>query len=420
MLEGERLAAAELCEILYREHPRHPFGGPRLVADLTEPWARAGREEATGRYERALETIIEKTSPEEGHDDVGLQTIRLAEQYLRRTRPKKSRELLEKFRPGTKEEAARFLEVCLQEIVLIREMETLSDERVDLEYDLLLKNVDRVVGEFGPLDSGIQDAAARARIASLSGRRRLARDSIAIGIVERIIERDDIPVAPRIDALFLRHRMKLARVSEREDALANMPELLRAVELDSRLAGRALAMTLEERLSRLKSIRDVEIRLSEKEKLIEELESFARLIDTTLLATLSVTEKVVLGRSLNEIGLINRSIPLWDTMAEEQPDAWVVMQGRAEALGLSDEIVHLAEAMRLYRRLGQGGPGESVPEEVWWHAQLGQLLIMEKADRSTEKIPTRIQRLKLIDARLGGEPFQSEFEALLQRMTQKS
>ena len=420
MLEGERLAAAELCEILYREHPRHPFGGPRLVADLTEPWARAGEEEAAGRYERALESIIEKTSPEEGHDDVGLQTIRLAEHHLRRTRPEKSRELLEEFRPGTREEAARFLEVCLQEIILIREMETLSDERVDIEYDLLLKNVDRVVGEFGPLDSDIQDAAARARIASLKGRRRLARDSIAIGVVERIIERDDIPDETRIDALFLRHRIKLARVSEREDALANMPELLRAVELDSRLAGRALAITLEERLSRLESIRDDEIRGSEKEEIIEELRSFAGLIDTNLLATLSLTQKVVVGRSLNEIGLINRSIPLWKAMANQQPDAWVIMQGRAEALGLSDEIVHLAEAMRLYRRLGQGDPGQNVPEEVWWHAQLGQLLMMEKADRSTEKIPTRIQRLKLIDATLGGEPFQSEFESLLQRMTQKS
>ena len=420
MLEDERLVAAELCEILYREHPRHPFGGPRLVADLTEPWARAGREEATVRYERALETIIAESSSEEEHDDVGLQTIRLAEQYLRRTRPEKSRELLERFRPGTKEEAARFLEVCLQEIVLIREMETLSDERVDREYDLLLKNVDRVVGEFGPLDTDIQDAAARARIASLSGRRRLARDSIAIGVVERIIERDDIPAATRIDALFLRHRIKLARVSEREDALADMPELLRAVELDSRLAGHALAITLEERLARLDSIRDVEFRLSEKKEIIEELKSFARLIDTNLLATLSMTQKIVAGRSLNEIGLINRSIPLWNAMADQQPDAWIVMQGRAEALGLSDEIVHLAEAMRLYRRLGQGDPGQNVPEEVWWHAQLGQLLMMEKADRSTEKIPTRIQRLRLIDATLGGEPFQSEFESLLQRMTQKS
>ncbi len=420
MLEDERLAAAELCEILYREHPRHPFGGPRLVADLTEPWARAGREEATDRYERALETIIEKPTPEEGHEDVGLQTIRLAEQYLRRARPEKSRELLERFRPGTKEEAARFLEVCLEEIVLIREMETLSDERVDREYDLLLKNVDRVVGEFGPLDTDIQDAAARARIASLSGRSRLARDPIAIGVLERIMERDEIPAATRIDALFLRHRIKLARVSEREDALADMPELLRAFELDPRLAGGALATTLEERLFRLESIREDEFRRTEGEEIIEELGSFARLVDTSLLATLSMTQKVVVGRSFNEIGLISRSIPLWNAMADQQPDAWVVMQGRAEALGLSDEIANLAEAMRLYRRLGQGGPGDNVPAEVWWHAQLGQLLMMEKADRSTQKIPTRIQRLKLIDATLGGEPFQSEFESLLQRTTQKS
>ena len=61
--------------------------------------------------------------------------------------------------------------------------------------------------------------------------------------------------------------------------------------------------------------------------------------------------------------------------------------------------------MRLYLRLGQDGPGDNVPERVWWSAQLGQLLMMEKADRSTEKIPTRIERLKLIDPELGGNQF---------------
>ena len=62
LLEDERLEAAALCETLYREHPDHPFGGPGLVANLTEPWARAGHEEATRQYEDALETLIEVAS----------------------------------------------------------------------------------------------------------------------------------------------------------------------------------------------------------------------------------------------------------------------------------------------------------------------------------------------------------------------
>ncbi|HAW95320.1 MAG TPA: hypothetical protein DCX60_03495 [Phycisphaerales bacterium] len=420
LLEDERLEASALCEILYREHPDHPFGGPALVADLTEPWARAGHEEATRRYEEALETLIENANPDDGGNDVDGQTLRLAEHYLRRNRPRKSRTLLDSFRPTTKEEAARYLDVRLREVDLIRELETLSDEMVEIEYDLLLRTVDRVVGEFGPSDTGIQTAAARARIASLKDRTPLLRDPQSIGVIERIIEREDIPAATRIDALFLRHGMKLARMSERRDALENRPELVRAIEIDPALAGSALAVILEKRLSRLNDIRYSNTRSLEQERIVEDIRSLTALTDTGILDTLSMMEKVMIGRSLNEIGAAGRSIRLWRKMAEQQPDAWVVMRGHADALALSEDLEDLGEAMRLYRRLGQNGPGDNVPKDVWWNAQLGQLLMMEKADRSTERIPTRIQRLRLIDPDLGGRPFRSEFESLLQRMTQKS
>ena len=56
---------------------------------------------------------------------------------------------------------------------------------------------------------------------------------------------------------------------------------------------------------------------------------------------------MVVGRSFNRIEATGRAIPLWREMAARQPDAWVVMQGYADALGLSDEIIDLAEAMRL-------------------------------------------------------------------------
>ena len=109
-----------------------------------------------------------------------------------------------------------------------------------------------------------------------------------------------------------------------------------------------------------------------------------------------------------------------EALAAGQPDAWIIMQGHADALALSSKGPDLAEAMRLYLRLGQGAPGENVPEDVWWNAQLGQLLMMEKAERSMERIPTRIQRLRLIDPDLGGTTVRTKFESLLRRTAQKS
>ena len=121
------------------------------------------------------------------------------------------------------------------------------------------ENVDRVVGEFGPLDASTSGRGLSERESLPSrGRRRLPRDSIVrYGVVERIIARDDIPAATRIDALVpqaqdeTRPECPSARMR-----LSTCRNFVQAVELDPMLAGHALAMTLEERLSRLDSIRD--------------------------------------------------------------------------------------------------------------------------------------------------------------------
>ena len=420
LLEEERLLAAELCQILYQEHPRHPFGGPRLVADLTEPWARAGRREACLRHEKALEDLIESLSGRNDESDIGLQTLRLAEHYLRQGRPKRSRELLGGFRPLNPREAARYLDACLQEIVMIRGSEEMTDEGVDLEYDLLRRNVERMLGEFGPLDETLQAAASRARLATISGRTRLPRTSRSKRIVEEIIERENIPGEIRIEALFLRHAMGLKSPSERSSQLESMPWLVRAFELGPTSAGKRLTKTIEERLNSLESLRDIPGQPPDEDGIIDELKTLARLVDPEMVTSLSMQERVLIGRCFNELGLEDRAIAHWDALATEQPDAWVIMQGRADAFALSSDVSDLAEAMRLYMRLGQGRPGEEVPEEAWWSAQLGQLLMLEKADRSTERIPPRIERLKLIDSDLGGARLRIKFESLAKRMTQKS
>ncbi len=420
LLEDERLTAAELCETLYREHPEHPFGGPRLVADLTEPWARAGREEVARRYERALEDLITELSSREEQTDLGTQTLRLAEHHLRRGRPERSRGLLRDFRPETPAEAARLLEASLDEIDLTRRLENLTDEQIDLEYDLLQRTAERMLGEFGPFDATLEAAASRARLVSIDERSRLPSDNRSIRLVERIIALENIPVETKIDALFLRHRMKLIRSSERQEALLDMPELLEARDISPELTAGKIVETMQEGMSLLEALRRGDPKPGDEKKLIEELKTLAGLIEASSLTTLTVTQMITVGQCFTELGLVNRSIPHWTAMAERRPDAWIIMQGRADALALSTEFADLAEALRLYIRLGQDGPGDNVPKDVWWHARLGQLLMLEKANRSTEKIPTRIERLRLIDPELGGSVFGSQFESLLRRMSQKS
>lgn len=69
-----------------------------------------------------------------------------------------------------------------------------------------------------------------------------------------------------------------------------------------------------------------------------------------------------------------------------------------------------------YRRLGRGEPGDLVPDDVWWQAQLRQLLILEKVGRSLDRIAPRVERLRLVDEQLGGPRFKEQFETLVGRL----
>jgi len=66
--------------------------------------------------------------------------------------------------------------------------------------------------------------------------------------------------------------------------------------------------------------------------------------------------------------------------------------------------------MRLYRRIAAGSPAES---PFWWLAELRQLQILERVGRDVDRIPPRIERLRAIDADLGGEGLRRQFESLL-------
>jgi tetratricopeptide (TPR) repeat protein len=97
------------------------------------------------------------------------------------------------------------------------------------------------------------------------------------------------------------------------------------------------------------------------------------------------------------------------------PDAREVLLGKAEALFTLGGEQRLAEAMGLHRRLlaGTEMTGDAAQRDrAWWISQLRQLQALQMANRFDERAVMRVNRLKALDASLGGPAFAEAFAAL--------
>jgi tetratricopeptide (TPR) repeat protein len=97
------------------------------------------------------------------------------------------------------------------------------------------------------------------------------------------------------------------------------------------------------------------------------------------------------------------------------PDAREVLLGKAEALFTLGGEQRLAEAMGLHRRLLAGNEmsGDAAQRDrAWWISQLRQLQALQAANRFDERAVMRVNRLKALDASLGGPAFAEAFAAL--------
>lgn len=114
-------------------------------------------------------------------------------------------------------------------------------------------------------------------------------------------------------------------------------------------------------------------------------------------------------------GRHREALKIYDELLSESSSALQFLFGRAECLmGLGGE--NLAEAMKIYRRLGAAGRGTTkVSANYYWSSQLRMLEILDIAGRNTEKIVPRIRQLRQIDPQLGGERFRRKFERLQNR-----
>ena len=71
--------------------------------------------------------------------------------------------------------------------------------------------------------------------------------------------------------------------------------------------------------------------------------------------------------------------------------------------------------MGIHRRLLAGremGDDDAAQDRAWWLSQLRQPQILQAADRFDERARMRLNRLRAIDANLGGAELRPAFEAI--------
>lgn len=103
------------------------------------------------------------------------------------------------------------------------------------------------------------------------------------------------------------------------------------------------------------------------------------------------------------------AMAIYDALLDENPAMLEAAFGRAECLfGLGSE--NLTDAMQLYRTIAAAR--RDAHDRYFWAAESRMLQILDRVDRNTHQIQPRIERLRLTDPQLGGEPYRSRFEAL--------
>ena len=425
LMEGDRLKAARTGGVLFREHPDAPGADPGLVADLVEPWALSGDEQAGRLYEEALMATLQGPSGTETNRSrprKQADQMRLARYLLMAGRAMDGLELTAVVDPETEPIAVELIEVramSLAELARSRQIEPEAlislQERLDEDGRSYLRKFSAdgrtpVSAKLLRMTHAARLTAARSNLSQKHRPEDLKATSL-------IIERSDLDRDLRIEALFLRNRMRLLDPETRDEVVENAGDIAYALGLDREIAMRHLLEELEVVLELIARERAAGRVLGVERLSKERLRAITKLIIPEDVTRLTVQERMSVARAMGFAGWQEKSIALWDGLAREQPDAWQVLEGRADALAGSREEAELGEAIGIYRRLAQGQPGQFVPESAWWNAQLGQLLVLERVGRSLQRIAPKIERLRLLDPTLGGERFNATFDQLQERVT---
>ena len=420
MADGDRLATARALEALYLTHPDAPDADPGMVADLLEPVIDLGQPWIATSFERALRRCGEASSNSgELEERRLLRLVRLAEHLASNIRREEAVAILESIRSESPTTSARVIANRARinhEMLMAKEIDEATARKTHRE---IASNHRSLTVRFGSAHPGLHHAGA---ISSLeSARTRMSTgntDQDDVRRIQSIADDELLDDETRIQALIMRHRMRMDSRLENQTAMELAPDLIEALRING-TAGRD--MLLESALTRLEEIERARERGDHAEANRigrTDLRPFAFAFESGTPPSPRILDRLSIARILAEGGRLESALDAWNNLEEEHPGTLEVLVGRANVLWRLEKEEFLADAMRIYRSLGRGQPGILVPASTWWEAQLRQLLILEQVGRSLDRINPRIERLRLIDPELGGPRFKSEFEALHARQRQ--
>lgn len=418
LADDDRLEGARRLEALYVEHPSAPTADPGRVADLLEPFLGSTDPTIAVSYERALRRSIESDS---SSTDVKQRRterlLTLAEHLSATDRSADALEIFEEIDAETPTIAARLIEGRARTVHQMLESGELDELEARKKHRAISAAQRSYTSRFGSAHTGLHEAGARAALVSVRSRMYTTAESQEdVRIVENTANDELLDPVTRIEAFITRHELRMASTSSRQEAITRAPDLITALRLDDSLARDLLLERALELLDELEDARERGHHLDAERIRANELRPFALAFDSGVPPSSNLFDRVAIARILQEGTRPNSALKAWDNLAQEHPTALEILLGRADALRALGDNDSLSEAIVIYRRLAQGQPGEFVPESTWWHAQLSQLLILEKVVRSLDRISPRIERLRLIDPELGGPRFREPFESLRIRL----
>ena len=232
---------------------------------------------------------------------------------------------------------------------------------------------------------------------------RAGEASAVLGAIDR--DRLGIPMQARYDALLLR--------CADGDADALVEAAGQVSRRGSADGGQSLVVALRTTLQRLDAKAEADGIPADPEALRRELLPLAEALELWLekqeLEDAALWALVADARCRCEDPVT--ALRIYDRMLAGNPNAGVLLAGRAEALIAIGGEDGLAQAMTIHRRLSSGGM-ESNPRR-WWRSQLRMLEILDLMGRSTDRIAPRIRRLQQQDPNFGGADHRRSFERLL-------
>ena len=416
--DGDRLAASAIEERLYQDHPDSPVASPARVADLVEPWARRGDEDAVRRYDRALRASIDRmpvNAPDTERSRQQERLLQLARHLSENGRGPEAREIHLTINPMTSMIAAMLIESSAVNTLRMHHAGMLDASEVRPRYREIRNALRQYAGRFGREHPEFVAAAARNALCEGTSSLTLQPRDQDVEMVDEVAADDRLDDTTRIEAHFIRHDLRMRNKDTQQQAILERPDITSAIRLNKDLAATFLIERAASILDEIELERGKGNMLKAETIAANTLRPVAAALDMEMARQAELMGRITIARAFNETGRHRDSLRTWEGIEQEQPTAYVVLEGKADAMFSLDGAENMRNAMLAYQRLGQGRPGQHVPPATWWNAQLKQLLILEKVGRSLERIAPRIERLRLEDPTFGGFKYRHGFEALLMR-----